>query len=127
MIDSEDKANDIYSEIVEGLDFKEAAKKYSKDPSAASGGSLGKFPEGVMVKEFQDGLDSLEVGEISKPVKSQFGYHIIKLEDLENEKEKSFDEVKDQVYQTYTMMKRQEKYLEKIADLAKKVEVKKYY
>lgn len=127
LVDAEDKANDVYKEITEGLDFKEAAKKYSKDPSAASGGSLGKFPEGVMVKEFQDGLDALEVGEISKPVKSQFGYHIIKLEDVENEKEKAFEEVKDQVYQTYTMMKRQEKYLEKIADLAKKVEVKKYY
>lgn len=127
LVDDEQKANDIYDEIDEGLDFKEAAKKYSKDPSAASGGSLGTFPKGVMVKEFQDGLDSLEVGEISKPVKSQFGYHLIKLEDVNNAEDKPFEEVRDQVYQTYLMVKRQEKYLEKLNEISKSVEVKKYY
>lgn len=127
LVDNEDKANGIYKEIQDGLDFKEAARKYSKDPSAASGGSLGTFPKGVMVKEFQDGLDSLKVGEISKPVKSQFGYHLIKLDDVNNEKEKDFEEVRDQVYQTYLMVKRQEKYLEKLKEISKDVEVKKYY
>ena len=127
LVDDEQKANDIYDEIEEGLDFKEAAKKYSKDPSAASGGSLGTFPKGVMVKEFQDGLDSLEVGEISKPVKSQFGYHLIKLEDVNSVEDKPFEEVRDQVYQTYLMVKRQEKYLEKLNEISKDVEVKKYY
>lgn len=127
LLDDENKANEVYKEIEEGLDFKEAARKYSKDPSAASGGSLGTFPKGVMVKEFQDGLDSLEVGEISKPVKSQFGYHLIKLEDINDEEAKAFDEVKDQVYQTYLMVKRQEKYLEKLNKISKDVEVKKYY
>ena len=127
LVDDEQKANDIYDEIDEGLDFKEAAKKYSKDPSAASGGSLGTFPKGVMVKEFQDGLDSLEVGEISKPVKSQFGYHLIKLEDVNSAEDKPFEEVRDQVYQTYLMVKRQEKYLEKLNEISKSVEVKKYY
>lgn len=127
LVDDEQKANDIYDEINEGLDFKEAAKKYSKDPSAASGGSLGTFPKGVMVKEFQDGLDSLEVGEISKPVKSQFGYHLIKLEDVNSAEDKPFEEVRDQVYQTYLMVKRQEKYLEKLNEISKDVEVKKYY
>lgn len=127
LLDDKDKVNEVYKEINEGLDFKEAARKYSKDPSAASGGSLGTFPKGVMVKEFQDGLDSLEVGEISKPVKSQFGYHLIKLEDINNEEAKAFDEVKDQVYQTYLMVKRQEKYLEKLNKISKDIEVKKYY
>lgn len=127
LVDDEDKAKEVYKEIEEGLDFKEAAKKYSKDPSAASGGSLGTFPKGVMVKEFQDGLDSLKPGEISEPVKSQFGYHIIYLEDLNKAEEKGFDQVKDQVLQTYTMVKRQELYLEKIKEISKDVEVKKYY
>lgn len=127
LVDDETKAEDIYKEIEEGLDFKEAAKKYSKDPSAASGGSLGTFPKGVMVKEFQDGLDSLEIGEISKPVKSQFGYHLIKLEDINDAEAKPFEEVKDQVYQTYLMVKRQEKYLEKLNEISKDSEVKKYY
>ncbi|WP_299032579.1 peptidylprolyl isomerase [uncultured Anaerococcus sp.] len=127
LVDDETKAEDIYKEIEDGLDFKEAAKKYSKDPSAASGGSLGTFPKGVMVKEFQDGLDSLEIGEISKPVKSQFGYHLIKLEDINDAEAKPFEEVKDQVYQTYLMVKRQEKYLEKLNEISKDAEVKKYY
>lgn len=127
LVDDEDKANEVFKEIQDGLEFNEAAKKYSKDPSAASGGSLGTFPKGVMVKEFQDGLDSLEVGEISKPVRSQFGYHLIKLEDIKNEEAKAFDEVKDQVYQTYLMVKRQEKYLEKLKEISKDAEVKKYY
>lgn len=127
LVDDETKAEDIYKEIEDGLDFKEAAKKYSKDPSAASGGSLGTFPKGVMVKEFQVGLDSLEIGEISKPVKSQFGYHLIKLEDINDAEAKPFEEVKDQVYQTYLMVKRQEKYLEKLNEISKDAEVKKYY
>ena len=127
LVDDETKAEDIYKEIEDGLDFKEAAKKYSKDPSAASGGSLGTFPKGVMVKEFQDGLDSLEIGEISKPVKPQFGYHLIKLEDINDAEAKPFEEVKDQVYQTYLMVKRQEKYLEKLNEISKDAEVKKYY
>ena len=127
LVDDLDKANKVYEEIAAGLDFEEAAKKYSKDPSGANGGSLGTFPKGVMVKEFQEGLDSLKVGEISKPVKSQFGYHIIKLDDIQNEQVKAFDEVKEQVYQTYLMVKRQEKYLEKLKEISKDAEVKKYY
>ena len=127
MVDEEAKALEIYKEIEEGLAFEDAARKYSKDPSAANGGTLGTFPKGVMVKEFQDGLEELGVGEISKPVKSQFGYHLIKLENINNEEAKEFEEVKDQVYQMYIMAKRQEKYLEKLNQISKDIEVKKYY
>ena len=127
LVEDENKANDIYEEIQNGLDFSEAAKKYSLDPSGSNGGSLGKFPKGVMVKEFQDGLEKLQPGQISKPVKSQFGFHIIKLDDVEKNLPKDFEEVRDTVYQTYLMAKRQEKYLEKLAKISKEVEVKKYY
>lgn len=126
LVNDEGEANKILEEINNGLDFAKAAEKYSIDPSSQSGGALGKFPKGVMVKEFQEGLDSLEVGEISKPVKSQFGYHIIKLDDKE-ENEANFDQVKDQVRSTYEMIKRQEKYLDIVNELSKKSEVKKYY
>ncbi len=127
LVDEEAKALEICKEIEEGLAFEDAARKYSKDPSAANGGTLGTFPKGVMVKEFQDGLEELGVGEISKPVKSQFGYHLIKLENINNEEAKEFEEVKDQVYQMYIMVKRQEKYLEKLNQISKDIEVKKYY
>lgn len=127
LLDNEKKAVEVLEEIENGLEFHEAAKKYSKDPSAASGGSLGTFPKGVMVPEFQEGLEKLSVGEISKPIKSQFGYHIIKLDNINNEETKKFEEVKEQVYQMYIMVKRQEKYLEKLNKVSKDVEVKKYY
>ena len=127
LLKDENKAKQVYQEIKDGLEFSEAAKKYSIDPSGANGGDLGTFPRGVMVKEFQDGLDSLKVGEISKPIKSQFGYHIIYLKDKNEVKEKPFDQVKDQVYQTLLMIKRQEKYLNKVEEISKDVEVKKYY
>ena len=126
LVDSLDKAKEVLEEINNGLDFAEAAKKYSLDPSKENGGSLGTFPKGVMVKEFQDGLDSIEVGQISKPVKSQFGYHIIKLDD-KKEEDNSFEKIKDQVKATYEMKKRQEKYLEVVNQLLKTAEVKKFY
>lgn len=127
LLDNEKKAVEVLEEIENGLEFHEAAKKYSKDPSAESGGALGTFPKGVMVPEFQEGLEKLSVGEISKPIKSQFGYHIIKLDNINNEETKKFEEVKEQVYQMYIMVKRQEKYLEKLNKVSKDVEVKKYY
>ena len=126
LIEDLEQANKIYEEINEGLDFAKAAEKYSKDPSANNGGQLGTFPKGVMVKEFQEGLDSMEVGEISKPVKTQFGYHLIKLDD-KKEKNTSFEEIKDQVRSTYEMIKRQEVYVELVNKLAKNAEVKKFY
>ena len=126
LVEDENKANKILEEIENGLDFAEAAKKYSLDPSKDNGGSLGTFPKGVMVPEFQEGLDKLSIGEISKPVKSQFGYHLIKLDD-KKVNEQNFEDIKDNVRSTYEMIKRQEKYLELVNDLYKKSEVKKYY
>lgn len=80
-----------------------------------------------MVKEFQEGLDSIEIGEISAPVKSQFGYHLIKLTNKENVETPKFEEIKSQVGQRLMMAKRQEAYLEKLGRIKKDVEVKKYY
>ena len=80
-----------------------------------------------MVKEFQEGLDAIEIGQISDPVKSQFGYHLIKLDNIENVDTPSYDEIKDQVKQRVLMIKRQEAYLNKLDEIKKDVEVKKYY
>lgn len=126
LLESEEMADKVLDQINEGLDFKEAAKKYSLDPTKDNGGSLGSFPKGVMVKEFQQGLDELKIGEISNPIKTQFGYHIIKL-DNKMDSSNTYDDIKDKVKSTYEMVKRQEKYIEKIKDLTKKAEINKYY
>ena len=80
-IDPEKQINEIYNELMNGADFSELAQKYSKDPGSASkGGELGFFGFGMMVKEFQDTAFGLkEIGEISRPFKTQYGYHIVKL------------------------------------------------
>lgn len=126
LLENEEMADKVMDEINKGLDFKDAAIKYSIDPTKNNGGSLGSFPKGVMVKEFQEGLDSLKIGEISKPIKTQFGYHIIKL-DNKVDSSNTYDDIKDKVKSTYEMVKRQEKYIEKIKDLTKKAEINKYY
>jgi peptidyl-prolyl cis-trans isomerase len=73
--------DEIYERAVAGEDFAELAKQYGQDGTKDKGGDLGYFSKGDMVKEFSDAAFSLNVGEISKPIKTQFGYHIIKLTD----------------------------------------------
>ncbi len=74
------KAREVRTELLAGADFAELARKYSADPgSAPTGGGLGFFPRGQMVPEFDEAAFSLAVGEISQPVKTKFGYHLIKV------------------------------------------------
>jgi peptidyl-prolyl cis-trans isomerase D len=81
------KADDVYAEVKAGGDFAKLATKYSQDPgSARQGGDLGFTARGAFVKEFEAALYSLKKGEVSEPVKTQFGYHIIKLEDVQGGK-----------------------------------------
>lgn len=75
-------AKDIYKRAKRGSDFAELAKEYSKDPgSGANGGDLGYFGRGKMVPQFEQAAFDAEIGEVTEPVESQFGYHIIKVED----------------------------------------------
>lgn len=79
LVEKHSKALQIISEIREGLDFKEAASKYSTGPSRKKGGDLGFFGKGQMVPEFEKAAFALNVGQMTNdPVKTKFGYHIIK-------------------------------------------------
>ena len=71
----------IQNQAKAGRDFGELAKQYSQDTSAAQGGDLGWFGDGVMVPEFEDAVKKLKKGQISRPVKTQFGWHLIQLTD----------------------------------------------
>ena len=81
-------------ELGQGKSFEELAKQYSEDTgSKEKGGDLGFFDHGKMVKEFEDAAHKLKKDEVSEPVKTQFGYHIIKVTEIK-EPEKSFDKQK---------------------------------
>ena len=82
--------------------FEEAAKKFSDDVnSAVQGGDLGLFPRGVMVPEFEEVAFSSEVGKIADPVKTQFGYHIIRVDEKQEARTKAYEEVKERVLESY--------------------------
>ena len=92
------EAQDVLAQAKAGKDFGELAKQYSKDPgSAQNGGDLGWADKSTFVPAFADALFSMQPGEIRGPVKTQFGYHIIRLEEIEASKGKSFDEARTQL------------------------------
>ena len=112
LVDDAEKAEQIYWDLKKGLFFEEAAKQYSSCPSASVGGDLGNFSRGQMVPEFEEAAFKLEINEISKPVKSQFGYHIIKLVDRKKAGTSDFNEVEDQIKNILTGSKQNSKYVE---------------
>ena len=77
LVDSEQQCNDLKDKIANGADFGEVAKQNSKCPSGASGGDLGEFGPGMMVKEFDEVVFSAPLNEVQGPVKTQFGYHLL--------------------------------------------------
>ena len=97
-----DKAEEIRKKLLDGGDFAKLAEQYSDDPGSAKlGGDIGFFGHGNLDPAYEKALFSLKVGEISEPVLSSFGFHIIKLEEVRAEKTKSFDEVKDELIADY--------------------------
>jgi peptidyl-prolyl cis-trans isomerase C len=118
LVETEDEAKAIEEELKKGADFAELAKKKSKDPGASDGGDLGFFTKDQMVPEFSAVAFALEPGKISDPVKSQFGWHIIKVEEKRNRKAPDFDQVKSQI-ETYVTRKAQADYVAKLRETAK--------
>jgi peptidyl-prolyl cis-trans isomerase C len=98
LVKTEDEAKSVIAELDKGADFGELAKKYSTDPSASSGGDLGYFGHDDMVKAFTDAAFALSPGRYSKtPVKTEFGWHVIKVEDRRAGKPPSFEEAREQL------------------------------
>ena len=79
LVNTEEECLKLKNEIEAGTDFAESAKKHSKCPSGAEGGSLGEFQPGQMVPEFDKVVFNEEIGKVHGPVKTQFGYHLIKI------------------------------------------------
>lgn len=94
------QAEEILERVRKGEDFTELAKQYSEGPTKETGGDLGFFSRGRMVKEFDDAVFSMKPGEVSGPVRTPFGFHVIKLEEVRPATTRSFDEVKDELAKT---------------------------
>lgn len=120
----EKKMNEIYGEIQNGKSFEEMAKKYSEDGSAEKGGSLGFIQKGKTVPAFEKVAFSTEVGKISKPFKTKFGYHIVKVTDKQEARQKSYSEVKDDINKVLKNQKTKEKLNNKLEELRSKYDVK---
>jgi len=124
LVPDEKTANEIYDKLMNGADFAALAKEYSIDTSNKDkGGDLGEFPHGVMVPEFDKAVFALKKGEISKPVKTQYGYHIIKSEGVTI---KPFDEVKDSIEKYLLDNKKNSVIKEKYDALEKEAKVEKF-
>ena len=93
------KAEEVYQRIQKGADFAEMAKQYSEDPSGANGGDLGWFKQGELLDSLEKAAARLKVGDVSEPVRSKVGLHIIKLEGREGAAHQSLDELSDQIKQ----------------------------
>ncbi|MBN9583827.1 MAG: peptidylprolyl isomerase [Afipia sp.] len=118
LVPTEEEAKAIKAELDKGADFAKLAKEKSKDPGAADGGDLGFFTKEQMVPEFSAVAFALEPGKISDPVKSQFGWHVIKVEEKRDRKPPTFDQVKGQI-ENFVVRKAQADYVTKLRGEAK--------
>jgi peptidyl-prolyl cis-trans isomerase D len=98
--ETKEKALSLLKRLQDGEDFAALAKKYSQDPAASKGGDLGYFTRGQMVKPFEELAFSLKKGELGGPVKTQFGWHIIRVDDIKDATIKTFSEVRNQIVTT---------------------------
>jgi len=117
LVPTEDEAKAIEVELKKGADFATLAKQKSKDPGAAEGGDLGYFTKDQMVPEFAEVAFKLDKGQISDPVKTQFGWHIIKVEDKRTKPTPTFDDVKNQL-ENYVAHRAQAELVEKLRSAA---------
>ena len=118
LVDSEEKANEILADIRAGkISFADAAKANSSCPSSEQGGALGQFTRGQMVPEFDTAVFAMNVGDISEPVKTQFGYHLIYLTAKNDPAEIPFEQIRDKLAQKVLTDKQQAAYSSKLNQL----------
>lgn len=113
------RAEDLLARIRKGESFADLAKQYSKDPgSAKQGGELGFFGHGAMDKAFEQAAFSLKPGEVSEPVRSTFGFHLIKLEEIRGGERKPFEQVRDQLERDVRHRKAEDLYYDQAETLS---------
>ncbi|MCC0050089.1 MAG: peptidylprolyl isomerase [Rhodobiaceae bacterium] len=124
LVKTEEEAKSIKAEIDGGKSFEDLAKEHSTDGSSQNGGDLGYFTKDMMVAPFGETAFALEVGEVSDPIKTQFGWHIIKLEDKRMSSPPKLEEVRAEVVRNLIQTARRDyiKSLREGADIVRKDE-----
>jgi peptidyl-prolyl cis-trans isomerase C len=118
LVETEEEAKAILEQIKAGADFATLAKEKSKDPGAAAGGDLGYFTKDQMVPEFAEVAFKMYPGQVSNPVKTQFGWHIIKVEDKRTKPVPSFEQVRERI-EGFVIRKAQTEFITKLRQSAK--------
>ena len=117
LVETEEEATRIAAEIAGGLTFEEAAAKYSSCPSKEAGGNLGEFGRGQMVPEFEEAAFAAEVGVVTAPVKTQFGYHLIRVNAKGEPTPVSYNEARESIYRKLLGDKREAAYRSRVNQL----------
>ncbi len=123
LMKSKEDIEKVLEEIKAGKSFEDAAAEYSECPSKARGGDLGEFSPGMMVPEFEKAAFELEPNQISQPVETPFGHHLIWLDYKNDGGAPDYDAYESQIKETYLNDKRQRTYVDKVNGLMKKYDV----
>ena len=120
LVDTVEKANQIREEIAAGKSFEDAAREYSTCPSKESGGDLGEFGKGQMVPPFEKAAFEAELNTVVGPVETQFGQHLILVEEKKEESVTPFEYARPQIHDELIQIKQQEVYSAKVKELEEK-------
>jgi peptidyl-prolyl cis-trans isomerase C len=123
LVETEEVAKDILEKLKSGVDFIELAKEKSTGPSAAQGGDLGYVSKGELIPEIENVVFALEIGSISDIIKSEYGFHILKVTDKKPEVLKTFEEVKEEITQTLLSTKQKEAFDNLLEELKSQVTI----
>ena len=123
LVDTLEKAEEVSEKIKNGMSFEEAANEYSSCPSKEQGGNLGSFTRGRMVPEFEEAAFKLGVGVVSEPVKTQFGYHLIKVYDKKESAARPLEEVAPMIKSQLLQERQSFKYMQFTEGLKDKYKV----
>lgn len=123
LLETEEEAQDILEQLKAGGDFNEIAKEKSTGPSAAQGGDLGYLSRGTMIPEIEDVVFALELEKLSEIIKTDFGFHILKITEKKPETVKALEEVKEDIIQTLLPTKQKEAFENLLEELKGKAEI----
>lgn len=119
LVETQEQAEDLISQLEQGADFAALAREFSTGPSGPNGGDLGWFGKGMMVKPFEDAVLGMQVGTVTGPVQTQFGWHVIRLNETRVKNAPTLDEVRDDLLEEL----RRRTIDEVIVDLVGKAEI----